>query len=282
MYSRTGAAFAQPPVLASAGGNATVDLRWIEYEGPLCTATTRALGGRIPGPTLQLRAGDTLLLRFVNALRYQGGASSRENDWSNLHFHGLHADIDDSAQPVGPRAERIYMVSLAADHEPGTHWLHPHVHGSSMLQLGGGAAAAIIVQDPPGYLPEPVAAARDLLWVVQHFSSEQLMAESSLTRDATFSVRETDPEDGDEAWEGGDGGAQCDGGRKCAHTRIHTAFPRAPALNVVLYRRCLPSFTLINGLYQPVITVAPGEWIRARLVYTGLKETPARALDLRV
>ena len=51
---------------------------------------------------------------------------------------------------------------------------HPHVHGSSSLQVGGGAASALIVMDPPGYLPEIIESAQDVLLFVQHMDIEYL------------------------------------------------------------------------------------------------------------
>ena len=52
------------------------------------------------------------------------------------------------------------------DHMPGTHWLHPHRHGSTALQVGGGAASALIVEDPPGTLPSEVEGAPEVILMV--------------------------------------------------------------------------------------------------------------------
>ena len=46
----------------------------------------------------------------------------------------------------------VYQTSLPDDHMAGTHWLHPHRHGSTALQVAGGAALALIVEDAPGTL----------------------------------------------------------------------------------------------------------------------------------
>lgn len=43
----------------------------------------------------------------------------------------------------------------------GTHWYHPHVHGGSSIQVGGGALGMLIVDDPPGSLPQAVAGANE-------------------------------------------------------------------------------------------------------------------------
>ena len=38
----------------------------------------------------------------------------------------------------------------------GTFWFHPHLHGASTIQAGGGANGLIVVDDLPGALPEQV------------------------------------------------------------------------------------------------------------------------------
>jgi len=57
---------------------------------------------------------------------------------------------------------------------PGTNWIHPHRHGSSALQVGGAAALALIVDDPPGSLPNEVANAEEVLLVVQDLALQEL------------------------------------------------------------------------------------------------------------
>ena len=262
IYSLDGGSFTQPPVITSAAGqlNVTLDLGMVDYVGPIHSLRTRALGGRIPGPTLRIRAGDTLRVRFRNRLRFQRSADGPERpDVSNLHFHGLHTGSalpgDDTTLPVGPRAEYTYVIEIPPDHAPGTFWIHPHVHGSSTLQGGGGAMATLIVDDPPGSLPAPVATARELVWVVQHFATDVLFNVGKMSGDERFVVGTgtfnygSDPEED----EGGvDGSAMRE------------------------------DFTLVNGMFEPVLTVAPGEWTRWRLIYPGQQAHPAQALDLAV
>ena len=253
-YGGVGGSFTNPPVVASAAGllDFTLDLGVVDYVGPVHSLSTRAFGGRIPGPTLRVRAGDTLRVRFRNRLRFSRNADGPERpDVSNLHFHGLHTSstlpADDTTLPVGPKAEYTYILEIPADHAPGTFWIHPHVHGSSTLQGGGGAAAALIVDDPPGALPAPIAAARDLVWVVQHFATDLLFNVGKMSGDERFVVEAEDEEDEDE---GPGGGARRE------------------------------DFTLVNGMTKPVVRVAPGEWTRWRLIYPGQYAHPAHALDL--
>jgi len=141
------------------------------------------LNGTLPGPTLRIKAGDRVRILFKNLLPAQPNARRQHNEFgyvdeSNLHFHGLHVpgDLpsDDTKLVVGPGGEFQYETVLPQYHMPGTNWIHPHRHGSSALQVGGAAALALIVDDPPGSLPNEVANAEEVLLVVQDLALQEL------------------------------------------------------------------------------------------------------------
>lgn len=74
------------------------------------TLNTRAYNKTVPGPTLRMKAGDTLRVLFQNLLPDQGSSYVHNQfsaaDESNVHFHGLHVSgelpSDDSTVPVLP------------------------------------------------------------------------------------------------------------------------------------------------------------------------------------
>merc|ERR1712176_831853 len=76
---------------------------------------------------------------------------------------------------VLPQQEFTYVINIPEDHEPGLHWVHPHHHGSSTLQLVGGAALALIVKDPEdgadSSLPAEVLEADERVIVFQDWIS---------------------------------------------------------------------------------------------------------------
>ena len=80
---------------------------------------------------------------------------------TNLHTHGLHIDSaagsDDIFLYVRPGASFTYTFEVDESHMPGTHWYHPHVHGSAALQAGGGAFGVLIVEDEEETLPSEIA-----------------------------------------------------------------------------------------------------------------------------
>jgi FtsP/CotA-like multicopper oxidase with cupredoxin domain len=136
----TGAGLRQPPLLDSRDGRLAVELT----AGPgvrLAGRDTRALGynGSSPGPTLRVRPGDELAVRLTNRL----------DQPTNLHTHGLRVspegNSDNPFLRVDPGDSFDYLFRIPADHPAGTHWYHPHHHGTVADQLFGGLAGALLV-----------------------------------------------------------------------------------------------------------------------------------------
>ena len=71
---------------------------------------------------------------------------------TNMHFHGLnvppvcHQDdvINTIIQSGDPSFQ--YSIQIPANEPPGLYWYHPHPHGNTSVQVGGGASGAIIVE----------------------------------------------------------------------------------------------------------------------------------------
>jgi len=106
---------------------------------------------------------------------------------TNLHFHGLHLsplskytdgtvgsgrgashnDVEFSSDDVlfelEPQTSHKYCVQLPEHHAPGTHWYHPHRHGSTALHVSSGMAGVIIIKDPVEIFPVD----SDVLWILQ-------------------------------------------------------------------------------------------------------------------
>ena len=147
--------------------------------------TTRLFDGTYPGPTLLWYPGDCWHVTFFNALStsQSNGIPFRNNilsapDETNLHFHGLHISgelpSDDTSLVIPPGGNYTYTIQVPDYHMPGTHWYHPHRHGSSALQVGGGAVAALIIADPPGYLPAALENAPEIVFLVHALDVPEL------------------------------------------------------------------------------------------------------------
>ncbi|WP_109482450.1 multicopper oxidase family protein [Paraburkholderia sp. C35] len=108
-----------------------------------------AAQGPIVGPLIDVREGDTVVIRFVNRLPQP----------STIHWHGLPVPPDQDGnpmQPVAPGESRVYRFTLPLG-SAGTYWYHPHPHMMSSEQVFRGLAGPIIVRaagDPLAAFPE--------------------------------------------------------------------------------------------------------------------------------
>ena len=159
--------FAHPTTLTSTAGRLEVTLtveqhqldagafkknvRAFCYEG-VCS---------VPGPTLRVFPGDTVVVTLVNNLLDvepeqttsdgEGLNSFREANITNMHTHGLHVDPSEDNVIIGVApggGSKTYTYVIPANHLPGTHWYHSHHHGSSSLQVQGGMVGMIVVDVP--------------------------------------------------------------------------------------------------------------------------------------
>lgn len=109
-----------------------------DIDGEKAVAMT--FEGSYPGPTLIAQPGDTIKIRLINDL----------DDVTNLHTHGLHVspsgNSDNVMLVIQPGETFDYEISIPQDHMPGTYWYHPHVHGLTYPQVGGGLAGALIIE----------------------------------------------------------------------------------------------------------------------------------------
>ena len=71
---------------------------------------------------------------------------------TNKHFHGgwvnPEGNSDNVLRQLHPGAGVVheYEYNIPADHPAGTFWYHPHVHGSTAIQVASGMAGALIVR----------------------------------------------------------------------------------------------------------------------------------------
>jgi suppressor of ftsI len=99
--------------------------------------------GRFVGPTLHLVPGEHVELTLVNRLATA----------TNLHFHGLHVSPSGSADSpyisVPPGHSFTYHLSIPLDQPPGTYWYHDHdmCTGNQAMSMPGMTATAADCQD---------------------------------------------------------------------------------------------------------------------------------------
>jgi FtsP/CotA-like multicopper oxidase with cupredoxin domain len=112
--------------------------------------------GTFPGPTLVVRPGDTLEIRFTNKIVFDQagtkpgyGRPPRDSNATNLHYHGMHLSPigteDNMLIVVHPNDRYRYQLEVPLDHPAGLFWYHAHVHGLVTNQVSRGAAGMIYV-----------------------------------------------------------------------------------------------------------------------------------------
>ncbi len=119
---------------------------------PGTTTEVYAYNGRVPGPTLEVREGDRVVVRFRNDLP----------EMTTVHWHGLHVPFEADGSPfhpVAPGEEYEYSFTVRPG-SAGTYWYHPHPNHATGIQVARGLYGAVIVRaanDPlPATLTEKV------------------------------------------------------------------------------------------------------------------------------
>lgn len=229
---------------SSGGGFVSLELTPAYYLGPAYNTEILSYNGMSPPPIIRVRAGETLTLVLKNKM---GGSSlgiDNHNDFrlpntTNLHLHGVHMGGgypgDDVKVTIEPGEEHEYRYEFAPNHMPGTHWYHPHFHGSTTLQTGQGVAGMIIVDDPDGYLPDPIANMPEINLMIQHMDLENLQEAAGAS--------------GSVLWKEG----SIDYGNATTETGN-------------------TNLLLVNMQYVPKISVERGRWYRMRMVLSSVQE----------
>ncbi|CAN5814891.1 multicopper oxidase family protein [soil metagenome] len=116
---------------------------------PGATTEVYAYNERVPGPTLEIREGDRVIVHFRNDLP----------ESTTVHWHGIHLPFDADGSPfhpVEPGESRIYEFTVRPG-TAGTYWYHPHPHHHTSGQVARGLFGGIIVRAPDDPLPASLA-----------------------------------------------------------------------------------------------------------------------------
>jgi suppressor of ftsI len=161
-----GAALLQRPRAAAAAPQPLIQPSEIRSKNGLLEVALSAAPGRVqlgeyafPGllyngsympPLLRVRLGDTMRIRFRNAL---------PDDPSNLHYHGMSVSpqgkSDNVFVHVHPGEQFEYEVRIPAGGRqgPGLFWYHPHAHGVVEKQILGGMSGGLVVDGSEQLFP---------------------------------------------------------------------------------------------------------------------------------
>jgi FtsP/CotA-like multicopper oxidase with cupredoxin domain len=111
-----------------------------------------AYNGRVPGPTVRVRLGDRVQVKFTNRLPQP----------TTIHWHGVRVPngmdgVSHVTQPpIEPGGTFVYDFTPK---DAGTFWFHPHLRASEQIERG--LYGVLIVDEP-----EPPPYAEDVVWVL--------------------------------------------------------------------------------------------------------------------
>ena len=114
-----------------------------------------AYNGTVPGPTIEARVGDTLVVHFTNRL----------SEPTTIHWHGVRVPIEmdggpHSQAPVPPGGTFEYRFTLP---DAGTFWYHPHANEPEQMERGLYGAIVVRGDEEPIVDAESVVMLDDLL-----------------------------------------------------------------------------------------------------------------------
>ena len=209
---------------------------------------TRGYNGRFGGAPIRVPQGGTLRITLVNRLDGpdNGGPLNwfRNPNTTNLHLHGLHVSpsgkSDDVFRAVPPNTTAHYEYKIPIDHPAGLYWYHPHTHGSSSLQQGGGMAGALVI-DPidNSTIPPALLAMEEEILLLQHLC---------FYNDGKYAVSTP----------------------YINHLNvIKYGLDNMPPRPVYRFPNEHPDYYLVNGVLRPNITMRPGQWKRLRIIGAG-------------
>src|SRR5262249_8444577 len=113
-----------------------------------------AYNGSVPGPTIELREGDSVTIHFHNKL----------SQTTTVHWHGLHIPAGSDGSPLNPvlpgaSPDYPFRIPLGT---AGTYWYHPHPDMTTTEQVARGLFGALIVRAAK----DPLTGIRDRLLIL--------------------------------------------------------------------------------------------------------------------
>jgi len=220
----------EPPVVRSINGVAKVSLV-VNLSGATGFPQFVYDEQNNVAPTIRLNPGDTIVMNVSDQLPQV----HHDKYDINIHFHGIgsspQAPGDDVLGTLATPGERLhYVVHIPKNQEPGLYWYHPHVHGQTAFQVGSaGMSGAIVVNGLEHHLPG-LAKMRERLIIVRAVGTGATARRS---------------EDDDMPSMGG-----MDMSQRGMRPAAYNTEPCGSDLGLQ---------TTLNGAYQPIITMRPGE-----------------------
>ena len=211
-----------------------------------------AYNGQVPGPTLRVKLGETVRVRFTNHLPQE----------TTIHWHGIRLPnaMDGvpyiTQKPVQPGETFVYEFTPK---DAGTFWFHPHVRSSEQVERGLYGVLVVDDTQPPPY-------SHDIVWVLDDF----LLDDKGQIFDQ-FNTRH------DLAMDGRWGNAITVNGRTNTVLKVRPGERiRLRLVDVANGRVFLPDFGDLNAQ----IIAVDGKYLRSPIPARGFEMAPGNRLDI--
>lgn len=152
-----GALFKDPVVMPLARSGSIVDVNLEARIAPVningITANLMTYNGYFPGPTISVKRGDFLRVKFTNSLPVtnQTNLLGHQKNITNLHTHGWHVSPQEPGDfvllEIMPGQTYNYQFDTSLQEGGTLNFYHPHKHGLVAEQVWGGLAGALVVED---------------------------------------------------------------------------------------------------------------------------------------
>lgn len=224
-------------------------------------------------PTIVTRPGDTVRVSLNNELQPEPNCKPSNINTphcfnsTNLHSHGLwvspSGNSDNVLITIRPKVAFEYEYNIPATHPAGTFWYHPHLHGSTALQVSSGMAGALIIR---GERPPTPVATGDIDTLLRNDDGSAYRERLVLLQQVAYACREN-PDDPKSPIK-----KNADGTWACGENDIGT-IENYDQLGFGVWG---PSgrYTSINGQIMPRFTGAvAGRVERWRNVHAGIRDS---------
>ena len=264
--------------------NDAVNLRAYQQKTDTSWNANDPNGSKFQAPTVVMEPGQTVRFRLHNQLTEQTQEKCANTEINspnqptcfnvtNLHSHGLWVsptgNSDNVLLAINPNVNFEYEYNVPVDHPAGTFWYHPHIHGTTAMQVASGMAGALVVEGDRFPSPTRTGDIDTLLKVFQPKASgssgEVMMLQQipyACFTDANYTTYHTTY----------DAKGKEIGPWTCGDSEIGRVenFNQVGPPNAW---RTSGRYTLVNGQAQPKIDMLDKQVVRWRLIDAGFQET---------
>ncbi|NNJ18999.1 multicopper oxidase domain-containing protein [Pseudomonas putida CSV86] len=239
-------------------------------------------------PTIDVTPGDTVRINLDNRLPPDETCTATDPakmnnphcfNGTNLHSHGLWVspagNSDNVLLKINPEQKFQYEYNIPSDHPAGTFWYHPHLHGSTALQVGSGMAGALVIRGdrlPKADKSGAIVRNGDIDTLLKPIKGQEFPERLLVMQQIPYACvgdKGEGPVKKKKIVEKGQEIEVVDWSCKEGEIGVVKSYDQFSPKEWQRSGR----YTSINGLVQPVFTARTGEVQRWRLVHAGIRDT---------